>query len=87
MDAGIGYPLYDLTSSGLNQASKRSQPLEPNRHRLATMNRGDNFGLITIDWNRDDPLLRLQIRDDEGEVTIQQKVPLSLLQPGALPTP
>ena len=22
MDAGLGYPLYDLTSSGLNQASR-----------------------------------------------------------------
>lgn len=51
------------------------------------MNRGDNFGLITIDWIRDDPHLRLRIRDDEGEVAIQQKVPLSLLQPGAPPTP
>lgn len=81
MDAGIGYPLYDLTSSGLNQAARRWRPFEPNRHRIATMNWGDNFGLISIDWDRDDPLIRLQIRDEDGETTIQQKVPLSLLQP------
>ncbi len=84
MDAGLGYPLYDLTSSGINQASKKWRKLETNRHRIATMNQGDNFGFITIDWDRKDPLIRLQARDVEGEVTIQEKVPLSLLKPGAL---
>jgi alkaline phosphatase D len=84
MDAGIGYPLYDLTSSGLTEASQKWRKLEVNRHRVATMNWGNNFGLITIDWSKDDPLVRLQIRDEDGEVTIQEKLPLSMLQPGAL---
>ncbi|MBI3822452.1 MAG: alkaline phosphatase family protein [Planctomycetes bacterium] len=84
MDAGVGYPLYDLTSSGLTEASQKWRKHEVNRHRVATMNHGNNFGLITIDWSKTDPILRLQIRDEEGEVTIQQKVPLSLLQPGAI---
>jgi alkaline phosphatase D len=84
MDAGIGYPLYDLTSSGLTEASKKWRKLEVNRHRLATMNWGNNFGMITIDWSNADPLVRLQIRDEVGEVTIQEKLPLSLLQPGAI---
>lgn len=79
-DAGLGYPLYDLTSSGLNQAAKRWRKLETNRHRVATMNFGDNFGVVTLDWDRPDPVVGLQIRDVEGDVTIQQKVPLSLLQ-------
>jgi alkaline phosphatase D len=83
-DAGLGYPLYDLTSSGLNQASKSWRKLETNRHRVATMNRGDNFGLIDIDWDRKDPRLCLQIRDDEGDISIQEKIDLSLLRPGAL---
>jgi alkaline phosphatase D len=78
---GAGYPVYDLTSSGLNQASKAWRRYEPNRHRVATLNWGDNFGLITLDWNRPDPLIRLQIRDDAGEVALQQKVLLSTLQP------
>ena len=81
MDAGLGYPLFDLTSSGLNQGNKRWRALEPNRHRVATMNVGNNFGLLVIDWERAGPLVRLQIRDEEGEVTIQQKLPLSRLQP------
>lgn len=82
MDAGIGYPLYDLTSSGLTMASKSWRPLETNRHRVATMNTGNNFGLITIDWDKLDPLIRLQIRDEAGDITIQEKVHLSTLQPG-----
>jgi hypothetical protein len=48
------------------------------------MNAGNNYGVLAIDWDRTDPLIRLQIRDEQGEVTIQEKVPLSLLQPGAL---
>jgi alkaline phosphatase D len=84
MDAGVGYPIYDLTSSGLTEASQKWRKFEVNRHRVATMNWGNNFGLITIDWAKDDPLIRLQIRDEDGEVTIQEKVPWSLLQPGAI---
>src|SRR5262249_41922243 len=71
MDAGIGYPLYDLTSSGLNQGSKKWRRLETNKHRVATMNQGDNFGMVLIDWEKTAPRIRLQIRDVEGEVTIQ----------------
>jgi alkaline phosphatase D len=84
MDAGIGYPLHDLTSSGLNQGFPRWRKLEVNRHRVATMNYGNNFGLVSIDWDKSDPVLSLQIRDEEGDVRIQQKVPFSVLQPGSL---
>lgn len=84
LDAGLGYPLYDLTASGLTQASKKWRKLETNRHRVATMNFGDHFGMVTVDWDRPDPVVGLQIRDADGDVTIGQKVPLSLLQPGAL---
>jgi alkaline phosphatase D len=84
MDAGVGYPLYDLTSSGLNQAFTKWRTLEVNKHRQATMNFGHNFGLITIDWDKADPRIGLQIRDEDGDITIQQKVPLSLLQAAGL---
>jgi hypothetical protein len=71
MDAGLGYPSYDLTSSGLNQASWVWWRFEANRHRVATTNRGDSFGVITIDWDRPDARISLRIRDVEGDVTIQ----------------
>ena len=76
----VGYPVYDLTSSGFNQASGRWRPFETNRHRVATMNWGDNFGLITIDWDQPDPQISLQIRDVDGDITIQQKIRLSTIR-------
>lgn len=82
MNGDAGFPLYDLTSSSLNWSERNWRPLDPNRHRVATMNVGDNFGLIIIDWNRTDPLIRLQIRDDEGDIMIQQKITVQLLREG-----
>ncbi|MBI1750363.1 MAG: alkaline phosphatase family protein [Acidobacteria bacterium] len=87
MDGGVGYPLYDLTSSGLNVARHNWRPYEANRHRVGTLNWGDNFGVIEMDWERADPRISLQIRDADGEIAIQRKIPLSLLQPGVVRTP
>ncbi len=84
MDAGIGYPLYDLTSSALNKSATTWRGYEVNRHRVGTMNWGDNFGVVTIDWDRADPRITLQIRDEEGDINIQRKIYLSTLQPGAI---
>ncbi len=84
MDGGVGYPLYDLTSSALNRSAQRWRPYETNRHRVGTMNWGDNFGLISIDWERQDPQISLQIRDVDGDITLQRKIYLSTLQPGVI---
>jgi hypothetical protein len=65
--------------------SKRWRPAETNRHRVATMTSGDNFGLVAIDWDRSPPRVSLQVHDVDGDVTIQQKLDLSLLQPGGTP--
>jgi alkaline phosphatase D len=84
MDAGIGYPLYDLTASALNKSATAWRMYENNRHRVGTMNWGQNFGVITIDWNRADPRISLQIRDEDGDINIQRKLDLSTLQPGVI---
>ena len=81
MDGGAGYPLYDLTSSALNRSSKAWRPYEPNRHRVGTMNWGDNFGLIEIDWEHPRKRIRLQVRDEEGDIAIQRKIYLSTIHP------
>ncbi len=87
MDGGVGYPLFDLTSSGLNVAHhEKWRKQEPNRHRVATLNLGDNFGVVEIDWERADPRISLQIRDVDGDIAIQRKIPLSLLKPGVIRT-
>lgn len=82
MDAGLGYPLFDLTSSGLNMGTKRWRPAEVNKHRVLTMTYGDNFGLVAIDWDRAPPRVSLQVRDVDGDVTLQQKLDLPVLQAG-----
>ncbi len=81
-DAGLGYPVYDLTSSGLNMGNKRWNGVEKNSKRVMTMTYGDNFGMVQIDWDKPDPQIRLQIRNVDGELTINQKLDLSVLKPG-----
>ncbi len=79
--AAVGYPLYDLTSSGFNQAEKEWRSPEKNRHRVSAMAYGDNFGVVTVDWSAADPVVGLQLRDVSGEITVRQTFPLSLLRP------
>lgn len=84
-DAGVGYPLYDITSSSLNVPSGNFTSTgarwknEVNRHRVGLEFFETNFGTITIDWSEADPLLRLQVRDENGKVVLQQRVRLSEL--------
>lgn len=72
-----GYPLYDLTSSGLTM----SYPIEgePNRWRVGEMYTPNNFGLIEVDWKNPDPRITLHIRNIEGQSVITESFPLSRL--------
>jgi alkaline phosphatase D len=76
----VGYPLYDVTSSGFNQASKNWRAPEKNGYRVASMPYGDNFGFVTIDWSGDDPRIGVQIRDEDGDAACGFKVRLSTLK-------
>ena len=75
----VGYPLYDVTSSALNQSLEWYNELNPYRVGLKYFR--PNFGMILIDWKQPDPVIRMQIRDEKGRVIIQVRVPLSRLQP------
>jgi len=77
--AAVGYPLYDITSSGFNQGFKGWRPPEPNAHRVAGMPYGDNFGEVLIDWAAD-PRLTLRVRDADGDVAFAVKVALGVLR-------
>lgn len=48
--AGIPYPVYDITSSGLTH-SYEAAGAEQNRHREGKLIGQKNFGLIEISWN------------------------------------
>ncbi len=66
-ELGPGYPLYEVTSSSLNLPIGRTG--EPNEFRV-TEDRvfQANFGAMLIDWDADDPVIRLQLRGVDGEV-------------------
>lgn len=76
----IGYPLYEITSSGMNSAGAGHG--EQNRHRLHADNfRRDNFAVIQIDWAPDPAELSLEIRDDKGRRVQSHRLRLDELQP------
>ena len=84
MDGDIGYPVYDLTSSSLNWAEPRWRKIAASKHRIGLAERGDNFGLVEIDWDRADPLVRLKIIDVDGDLVLHRKIDLSTLREGNL---
>ena len=79
-DGGPFYPLYEVTSSGLNQTGL---PEEENRFRVedTEIYNQPNFGIIDIDWEQEDPSIKLEIRDDKGKVVQEVKTTLNTLKP------
>lgn len=87
-----GYPIVDITSSGMNQANDdwrdtQFGDLDKNTKRIGLMPAGQNFGMVTIDWDskpkesdKVDPLISLQLRHEDGEIAAQIKIRLSRLQ-------
>lgn len=78
-DGSVGYPLYDLTSSGLTHAYRGAGD-EPNRHRVSELVKTLNWGTIDIDWEAADPMVTLRVRDEEDRVRIERAIPLSELR-------
>jgi alkaline phosphatase D len=77
----VGYPLYDLTSSGLNMTHHDAKP-EPGRRRVVKEAVYDNnFGLVRIDWTAKDPLISLEIVTAEGRTALRHPLRLSELAP------
>ncbi len=75
------YPLYDLTSSGLNQSPGRTWYTSVNSYRLpGKVYPGRNFGLIQIDGAGKDTTITLQGRKESGEVVHEEIIPLSRLR-------
>ena len=85
--SGNPYPIYEVTSSRLNAPSGNMTKAgtrfanEINSYRIGLTYFDTNFGMITIDWSQPDPLIRMRVQDEVGDVVLQKTVPLSLLQP------
>lgn len=59
--AGLPYPLYDFTSSGLTHTWETARP-EANPDRVGDLIIQKNFGMILIDWSGPTPQIRFQVR-------------------------
>ena len=71
--------IYDLTSSGLTEKSTIRN--EPNPLRVGEVYAGRNFGVVEVDWTMSDPAVRMQIRDEQGNVVLEEVTSLSQLAP------
>jgi alkaline phosphatase D len=83
---GVGYPLFDITSSSLNAPSgnitkaKVRFANQINSYRVGLTYFDVNFGSILIDWDLKDPVIRCQVRDEQGGVMLQQRLSMSQLR-------
>lgn len=64
-----GWPLLEVTSSGLTEEWKA---ISPNRHRVGDAFAVANFGLLEIDWSGERPTVDVIIRDVSGVDLIHQ---------------
>jgi alkaline phosphatase D len=64
--AGLPYPLYDFSSSGLTHI--RSTSAETNRMRVGDMIVKRNFGLLKIQWDAGRPILIMEVRGVQNEL-------------------
>lgn len=69
---GLGYDLYDITSSGLTHVSKAHE--EANRHRVGEMVAQLNYGLISIDWNAKPLTATVRINGDNQATYLTQQI-------------
>ncbi len=78
--AAVGYPLYELTSSGMNAGGAGEG--ETNRYRVGPDNvRADNFGVVRVDWSKAPAELALEIHTADGRVAQRVEFPLAALAP------
>lgn len=77
----VGYPVYEFTSSSLNQLHKRGTPTANRYRAIPTSFHLENYGRLSIVWDADDPVIQSEIVDQEGVVRISKTILLSELQP------
>lgn len=73
---GVPYPIWDITSSGLNRAARR---IRVNRYRIGEAVARHNFGLLTIDWDGPKPVVHAETRGIDGKTIHAQTIDLRTL--------
>jgi alkaline phosphatase D len=77
-----GYPLLDLTSSGLTEVWDVPTP---NARRVSEVLAEPNFGLVDIAFDGPEPHVAMQVRDVKGATRLAHVLPLSQLRFPASP--
>lgn len=67
-------PLYELTSSSLNQDHPRGTPTDNIHRAIPTTYHQPNYGWIEVDWSSTPPTLEMSIRDLRGQTQFSQSV-------------
>lgn len=81
LEERVVYPLYELTSSSLNQLHPRGTPTMNMLRAMPNTFHRENYGAIEIDWSRSQPSLRLEIRDLDKTVRLSKSLSLEQLKP------
>ncbi len=75
-DVDGGYPLYDVTASGINQ---EWDVIEPNTRRVGEAVAEHNVGFLDVDWSAQDPVVTLRSIDVSGTERHAVRIALSEL--------
>jgi alkaline phosphatase D len=76
--SGVGYALFDVTSSALNASGGRWLN-ELNRHRVGNQFFEDNFGVIEIDWEARPVAVEMRVHRSDGREALMHRVVLTEL--------
>ena len=68
------YPIYDFTSSGITSTWHFATP---NTNRIEGPIMDNHFGLITIDWKKKDPAIKMEVFDVKDNQRIEHTIVLS----------
>lgn len=79
-DDGPAYPLYDVTSSSLNQPVAAGPEGEPNSYRVGPLVDAANFGVVHIKWDAQPVTVSMELRVTGGVVFSRQSVALASLR-------
>ena len=84
-DARITQPIYDITSSGMTHHAKDNffykVTREINQFRCGKSFVDLNFGLLEFDWKASPPRVKMEIRDAQNAVRVEETVNLTLSRP------
>jgi alkaline phosphatase D len=70
---GVDYPVYDFTASGLTHTWGVPQP-EPNKHRVDSLVIAKNYGLLNLNWDSGKPSVTMEIKGENGELLLRNKI-------------